>query len=164
LRLATIQAGYGTGVLGLPLCCDLENRSLTYDLAGNVKSTVDFHNASQYQCFGYDHRSRLVSAFTSGKSACSSYDGSVGAAPYNHTYSYDPRGNLTSATGVGSYTYGNTAHDGAVTAAGSHTFSYDQAGNMTTRSIFGQNPQTLSWDAFGRLSQVTQAAAPAQPT
>jgi YD repeat-containing protein len=126
---------------------------------------VDNRNAFQYQCFGYDHRSRLVSAFTTGNSACSSYDGSVGAAPYNHTYSYNTRANLTSASGVGTHNYNNSAHDGAVTSVTSgpttvHSFSYDQAGNLTTRSISGQNSQTLSWDASNRLSQVTQTGSP----
>jgi RHS repeat-associated protein len=79
----------------------------------------------------------------------------VGADPFNHTYAYDTIGNLTSMTGVGSYTY-DPAHKHQATAAGSHTFAYDFAGNMTSRTIAGQATQNLVWDESSRLETITQ--------
>ncbi|MBS0614749.1 MAG: RHS repeat-associated core domain-containing protein, partial [Proteobacteria bacterium] len=50
------------------------------------------------------------------------------------TVRYDQAGNITSKSDVGTYTYGDSLHPHAVTAAGSWAISYDNNGNMKSRA------------------------------
>jgi RHS repeat-associated protein len=134
---------------------NISQHGYTYDAWDRVASAMDRYNAYQYQCYTYDRYNRLKTAFTTGDVACGAYNSAVGADPFNHTYAYNTIGNLTSMTGVGSYTY-DPAHKHQANAAGSHTFSYDFAGNMTSRTIAGQATQNLVWDESSRLETITQ--------
>ena len=76
---------------------------------------------------------------------------------FNRSFSYDAAGNMSSNSGVGSYTYpaqGSTAvRPHAVTAAGSWTFAYDANGNMLSGA-----GRTLVHDGENRLVSLTKPA------
>jgi RHS repeat-associated protein len=97
----------------------------------------------QSQHFSYDHLDRLTHAETSGG----------GQGHYERSYSYDEIGNMLSKTGVGSYTYGDTAHVHAVTSAGDNSYVYDPNGNMTSRMENGVNYKQ-TFDVNNRLERV----------
>ena len=84
---------------------DLQDLALAYNAGGGVTSIVDALNSGQRQCFAYDWLDRLTSAFT-GNGDCSAYS-SAGDGPYEHDYSYDPIGNITSFDGAG-YSYSSS--------------------------------------------------------
>lgn len=142
----------------------LQDLSYTYDAGGNVNSIVDAANSGQRQCFGYDALNRLTTAFT-GNAACATYEGGVGAGVYNESYVYARDGNLSSKTGVGTYTYDATAvgcspgtqatKPHAVRQAGTSSFGYDCNGNMGGRTV-GNTPYTLFYDAENRLREVKE--------
>ncbi|MEZ4770438.1 MAG: hypothetical protein R2844_18675 [Caldilineales bacterium] len=146
MRLTTLRAGVASPYT------NLQNLSYTYDAAGNVASIVDGVNSSQRQCFGYDALDRLTNAFT-GNSDCTAYT-TGGTGPYNHTYVYDAVGNLTSYAG-NAYTYGDSSHKHAVTAAYGNTYGYDGNGNQTTRTIAGTT-YIFTFDYENRLTEVKQ--------
>jgi RHS repeat-associated protein len=133
----------------------LQKLEYAYDAAGNVDWLKDWKaGAPQLQDFTYDSQDRLIGAVATG--------GSTGT--YNETYVYAPNGNLTSKTGVGSYTYnapasgcsagtpGTKPH--AVQQAGSNTYSYDCNGNLTGRTVAGVN-SALVYDTENRLTGVS---------
>ncbi|MEV7087134.1 polymorphic toxin-type HINT domain-containing protein [Streptomyces sp. NPDC093085] len=151
-----------------------------YDEAGNVLSVSDVARAgNDTQCFTYDHLRRMTEAWAQGKSECAvqpSGSGLGGPSPYWHSYSYDQVGNRRTETVHD--TTGNSAKDikraytypapgaaqphtlASVTSTGptgtaQDTFTYDKAGNTATRTL-GGDKQTLTWDAEGRLTKVTQ--------
>jgi RHS repeat-associated protein len=127
-----------------------------YDAVGNITSILDANNSNQKQCYGYDSLNRLISAAVGiDDTACS---GSVGNGEYaDETYTYDSTtGNLSSKTGLGSYTYGDSNHAHAITATNSgNSYSYDANGNQTTRVINGVGTFTLTYDAENRLVSVS---------
>jgi len=132
--------------------------TLTHDLNGNVTSVVDAINASQRQCYGYDHLSRLTAAFTKDQTPCSGDpDTSVGVGGFDYTYSYNTIGNMVTNTALaGTYTYGeNNAGPHAVTSIGTdYAYTHDGNGNQTTRTT-PTGTDTLTWDPNNRLASVT---------
>lgn len=151
----------------------------SYDDAGNVISIADAPTqpgtARDTQCFTYDGLRRLTSAWTPAAGDCAqspSVAGLGGAAPYWVDYAYDAAGNRTSATshtGAGittaTYTYfeAGQSHPHAVSGITStgpsgtttSSFAYDESGNTTGRAVAGQDAQSLTWDAEGRLASVS---------
>ncbi|MFC7383053.1 RHS repeat-associated core domain-containing protein [Sphaerisporangium rhizosphaerae] len=141
-----------------------------YDDAGNVTEiadtpTQDGAGASDFQCFAYDGQRRLTEAWTPATDDCTSRT-LGGAAPYRTGYTYNSAGMRSTETGytggaaaTSTYCYGDTARRHALTAVTSAasctgvtpTYSYDKSGNTT-----GRGGQTLTWDAQGRVSTVTQ--------
>jgi YD repeat-containing protein len=109
----------------------------SYDAAGNVSGvTTTLPQGSDTQAFCYDAQNRLSWAGASGTPPCGATltPGSLTAAQYSASYSYDTLNRLTSAP-LGTYSYGDAAHLDAATAVGSTwTASYDAAGNMTCRA------------------------------
>jgi RHS repeat-associated protein len=107
--------------------------SYAYDRAARItasSSSTDYYLDNSY---GYDDLNRLVA---------------VGGAQ-NQSFAYDPLGNITSKSDVG--TYGYTApHAHAVSAAGGTSYTYDANGNMT-----GGNGRTISWSYDNLPTQVT---------
>jgi hypothetical protein len=132
----------------------------------NVNTTLA-GGQTDNQVFCYDEQDRLTWAGSTGTppSSCGQTlsPGSLSAAYYTQSFSYDTYDRLTSGP-LGAYTYGDTNHLHAATAAGSgptYTASYDGAGNMVCRApnpavgscALGQNTgQQLTYDAEGRLS------------
>jgi RHS repeat-associated protein len=154
-RLATIQTVAGGTTV--------QDDEYGYDPTGSVTSITD-HTANQTQCFGYDGRHRLTTAYTNTAGCTKPADGS-GPDPYNLTYTYDGAGNITSSTSNGTattYTYpaqgSNAVRPHAVTAVGTNTYTYDADGNLATRSIGGAS-STLTWDPAGQLASVATAGA-----
>ncbi len=125
----------------------------------------------QRQCYGYDTRNRLTSAYTTTNAACGTAT-VTGPSPYNLTFGYNNIGNITSNTGSGTatpapatYTYAapsvacngaNVTKPHAVTATSGNggSYGYDCNGSMTTRTMNGV-AQTLAYDGYNRLKTVT---------
>jgi RHS repeat-associated protein len=146
----------------------------TYDDAGNVTRVSDApagSSATDVQCYGYDHLSRLTTAWTPGSGNCATNPSATtlgGPAPYYRTWSYDLTGNRLAET---VYTAGGaTTRNYIYPAAGAsqphavrslstgETFAYDQSGQMVSRTKPGGASQTLTWDPEGHLTSVTEGA------
>ncbi|MFE2943239.1 polymorphic toxin-type HINT domain-containing protein [Streptomyces sp. NPDC059255] len=151
-----------------------------YDEAGNVLAVSDVaRGGNDTQCFAYDHLRRMTEAWAQGQSSCAAQPSSSalgGPAPYWNSYAYDQVGNRRSETVHDAG--GNSAKDvkrtyaypapgtaqphtlTSVTSTGptgtaQDTFTYDKTGSTATRTLSGDK-QTLTWDAEGRLTKVTQ--------
>jgi len=120
-------------------------------LKANFDNLVDSLNIGQKYCFQYDWLDRLIGAFT-GDASCATYS-ATSTGPYNHPYAYDSIGNITSNAG-NVYTYGDTAHKHAVTAALGNSYGYDANGNQTTRTISGVT-YTFTYDYENHLTAVS---------
>lgn len=131
----------------------------THDDNSNITTIRDIKNSDQWQCFTYDALDRLTTAYTDNTSACNGHT-AVGAGNYNESFAYSSGGNLTSKTGQGTFTYGDTNHKHAVTATSAGgSFSYDANGNMTSRNPAGAAPaQMLAWNNDQRLATVTEGS------
>ena len=110
----------------------------TYNAAGLVTSMTQGTPGSATTTYAYDDLNRLLSV----------------SGAQNRTYTYDPIGNITSSSTLGSYVYGDPAHKHAVTAAGGANYAYDANGNM----ISGDG-RTFTWDSANRLAGVTAGGA-----
>ncbi|WP_156756344.1 polymorphic toxin-type HINT domain-containing protein [Actinokineospora pegani] len=156
------------------------DRTYDYDAYGNVLKIADAPAAGPVdtQCFNYDNRQRLTSAWTPTSGDCAAAKSASalgGAAPYWQDYTYDEIGNRTSlvkktATSTLTETYAVPASGPTSTrphsvtsvtkASGSSTaldeYTYDAAGNTVTRKLAGAT-QTLEWDAEGELVKTTEA-------
>jgi RHS repeat-associated protein len=137
----------------------VQNDEYGYDRTGNVTAVTD-HVANQTQCFGYDGRDRLTSAYTN-TTDCTHPADTNGPAPYNLGYSYDGAGNITATTQNGvatTYTYptqgANAVRPHAVSAIGGDTYGYDPNGDLTTKTIGGTN-STLTWNVYNQLATIT---------
>jgi RHS repeat-associated protein len=114
------------------------DQSRTFDSAGNVTSiATTMPSATDNQSFCYDEQDRLTwasSATATPPCGGSNTAGTLTAALYTQTFSYDVLGRLTSGP-LGAYTYGSSAHVHAASAIGTAwTAAYDAAGNMTCRA------------------------------
>ena len=130
---------------------------------------------TQVQCYSYDYLGRLSQAWSQGNSSCSSGPSqsaeSGAAAPYWEQYSYNDENDMTAqvstpasgaaATTASAYPAAGSAQPHAVSAqtvtgsSGSATtsYGYDADGDLT--SVSGAEPESLSWDDAGRLSQLS---------
>ncbi|MCP4082868.1 MAG: hypothetical protein GY743_21790, partial [Planctomycetaceae bacterium] len=136
---------------GTPELLDL---NYFYDVTGNIEHINDWQTGKwSAQDYSYDALDRLTTA-----QANSNFVGGYS----QETYSYAPNGNMTSKTGVGSYTYGvqsascpegalNKPH--AVVTAGSNTYCYDQNGAMRRRTAGGVT-YTHTYDQENRLQSI----------
>lgn len=133
-----------------------------YDNNGNITSIVDHANQGQQSCFTYDNAQRLTRAATSGFAGCDTADVFLGDGEYEHDYSYDPLGNITSyGRADRTYTYdAGNAGPHAVTSianpegAAAWTFDYDVAGNMTRRNV-GNGDQTFTYGYDQTVESIT---------
>ena len=135
-----------------------------YDAVGNVTAVgTTLAAGTDNQVFCYDDQHRLTWAGSVGTPNCgtSLTPGSLTAANYTQTYTYDTLDRLQSGP-LGSYTYGDSAHLHAVTSIGSpatYTASYDAGGNMTCRAPSSSTTCSgtptgaqLTYDNEGRLA------------
>lgn len=150
----------------------------TYDPAGNPLSAVDNPAGPDIytQCYAYDGLRRLTNAWTPQSGVCATGPSAIPNTPasYAFTDTFDAIGNRTGRTetdaadaqSVTTYTYDTSAapdspgpHQllGMTTTGatpGTGSFTYDATGNTITRDPVDRDPQTLTWDAEGRLSAV----------
>lgn len=158
-----------------------------YDEAGNITSVSDVsRDGTDNQCYVYDYLGRLTEAWAQNSTGCAATPSSSvlgGPAPYWQSYTYDLSGNRRTET-LHDVT-GDTAKDvkrvygypdpGAKrphavqqidttgpSGVSQDNFTYDDAGNTWTRTV-GGDKQTLTWDAEGRLAQVSKPDAAAAP-
>jgi YD repeat-containing protein len=111
----------------------VQNLSYVWDTAGNLNNCQDLRQ-SITETFSYDALDRLTLA--SGPSGQSTAIG------------YDAIGNVTSKTGVGSYTYHATRKHAVVNAGGT-AYVYDANGNMTKRG-----GATVTWRSYNRPNKI----------
>jgi RHS repeat-associated protein len=153
-----------------------------YDDAGNLLRVADSPGATvvDTQCYEYDHLRRLAQAWTPAATDEDNCDAAPavgalgGAAPYWHSWTYDPTGSRLTQTkhasggdSITSYSHpspGSSQPHGVTAAAttgpgGSSldSYAYDVAGNLTERVVSGDT-QTLAWDAEGNLASVTEGS------
>ncbi|MDO8273582.1 MAG: RHS repeat-associated core domain-containing protein, partial [Gammaproteobacteria bacterium] len=105
-----------------PLTQTIQDNTYAYNDIGILTNRSRFvkSNASTLsETFHYDELNRLTQATATGLPT--------------QSFQYDIKGNITSKSDVGTYTYGaGSAGPHAVTTAGSDTFTYDATGNMLT--------------------------------
>jgi RHS repeat-associated protein len=151
----------------------LYDQALTYDAAGNVATErTTLPTGTDNQAFCYDEQNRLTWAGSTGTPPCTGSAiaaGTLGAAQYTQSFTYDAMGRLTGGP-LGSYAYANAAHTHAATAIGTgYTASYDVAGHMTCRApstsatCAGAAPTgaQLAYDNEGQLA--SWQSAPSAP-
>lgn len=105
----------------------LQNFTYQWDALGNLTRRTDSYNNS-VENFYYDSLDRLDYSTLNGTT--------------NLDLAYDAIGNITSKSGVGSYTYHATKRHAVVSTTGTvnNTFAYDANGSMETR-----NGQPITW-------------------
>jgi len=114
-------------------------------------TTTPTTKADIRETYGYDRLDRL----TSNEVSSSTYTQNTFNKKY-HTR-YDLLGNLTSKTGVGTYTYGSANSPYRLTKAGSNTYQYDANGNMTKGA-----GRTFAWTSYNKASKITQNGSRAE--
>ena len=131
------------------------NSNYSYDPVGNIASITDIVPVQdEKQFFSYDRLNRLVTACATTNQAHTNCNSNP--TVYNHTYSYDTLGNLTSYAGQ-SYSYTDPSHKQAVTAISpNQTFAYDAHGNMITRTDSTGN-YSQGYDPENRLITVNKS-------
>ena len=150
-RLATVTTAVGSTTA--------QDDTLAWDDAGNLTHQVDTLTSTR-TCHEYDGLNRLTHSWTTAATGCDDTDTTTAAGPagYNTSWAYTDDGNITSVrrgTTTTSYTYGDTAHPHAVTAAGGTSYAYDTLGRQTTRTPATGDATTLAWDLLGHLQSAT---------
>jgi len=134
-RLSQLQVGSGTPA-------SIFDRSYSYDNAGNVTAISDNRSAANTQSYSYDERDRLVS-WTLGSST--------------QSYAYNTIGNITSKTGVGTYTYGasgaSSVRPHTPSAVNGASYSYDANGNLLSGG-----GRTYTWTIDNLPSSISQTS------
>jgi RHS repeat-associated protein len=104
---------------------NLQNLTYSWDLNGNLLQRED-NRQSLTEKFTLDALNRL--------STVTLINPANPSGTQTLSVQYDQAGDITNKSDVGAYTYGNTAHPHAVTAAGTWTIGYDANGNMNSRA------------------------------
>ncbi|MBV1855785.1 RHS repeat-associated core domain-containing protein [Catellatospora sp. NEAU-YM18] len=162
----------------------ISNRTYTYDHSGNITTVTDAPGvgSTDTQCFRYDTLARLTTAWTPTSGVPCSTDPAVanlgGPAKYWQGWTFDSTSSLkteTSHTSGGNTTRSYTVPVGGQNVVRPHAvtqmsvadvttnYTYDNTGNTVCRPTgtaanncsTGNNSQTLTWDAEGRLSAVS---------
>ena len=133
---------------------------MEYDAAGNLVQvshdrvgTVSDHT----ECFSYDARARLLSAYTVSVGGCAGTGSLGGPGAYDDVYVTDEIGNLTQGP-AGGYVYpvsgAGVDRPHAPTVAGGVAMVWNGDGTLASRTAGGVS-SVFSWDAFNRLTQVS---------
>ncbi|MDZ7653983.1 MAG: RHS repeat-associated core domain-containing protein [Burkholderiaceae bacterium] len=147
--LETIRAGQ---LAGAEPDGTAQNDTYTYDILGNLDSRSQLNSTGGLitENYGYDNLNRLTSSQVVGRGAVA--------------ITYNDIGNITSKTGVGTYTYpasGSTSVrpqavssiTGTVANIANPAFGYDANGNLT--SGLGR---TVTWTSFNYPLSITKAS------
>ena len=126
-RLEYIQTGPGGNAA-------VQNLVYQWDGVGNLAWRRD-DNQNLTEAFSYDHLHRLTSSTLNGAG--------------NLSVAYSALGNITSKTGVGSYSYHATKKHAVVSTSSGGSYAYDANGNMTSR-----NGSTIVWNSFNLPSVI----------
>ena len=121
---------------------NLQNLNYDWDLNGNLKQRQDLIQGLT-ETFQLDALNRLQTSNLNGVQ--------------NLSAGYDAAGNLQTKSDVGSYTYGDSHHPHAVTAAGSWTMAYDADGNATSRA-----GGAITWYSYNLPNQINYNGSSAQ--
>jgi RHS repeat-associated protein len=117
-----------------------------HDNAARVMSTTSSTNPTSNLTFTYDGLNRLKTVTGS----------------QTQSFVYDGVGNLTSNSALGSYAYGDSAHEHAVTTAGNLFYTYDLNGNLTREEVGSGCDRTprrqMTWDGQNKLVGVQDGA------
>ncbi|MFA5074141.1 MAG: RHS repeat-associated core domain-containing protein, partial [Nitrospirota bacterium] len=137
LRLNNVTATNGGGTVLLNLHYTFSNR-------GAITGISDITNSYNWS-YQYDDLYRLTNAR---RGTGATVGG--GTETYNKSYTYDTIGNIMSFEGTG-YTYGDSLHKHAVTAAGTNNYTYDENGNMLSGA-----GRTLVWNYDNKPVSITK--------
>lgn len=141
LAWARIDRGAIFDLDPLPTSFTVQQLDYSYDAFGNVTrrndQTPGFARDERFE--DYDALDRLRSSRIEG------------VANSTITVAFDAKGNITSKSDVGAYTYGTQPH--AVTAAGVNSYSYDAVGNMLTGA-----GRDIGWTSFNQMRWVKNSA------
>lgn len=136
------------------------DHTFAYDQLGNMTERNSSIGGFPWrECFDYNDRQRLTSAYTvDAASDCNGSPG-TGAFGYQHTYTYGDDGNLLSRSVDGdttNYTYpdAGTARPHAPTAVGDDQFEWNANGHLIERTVNGET-ETLAWSEERLLESVT---------
>lgn len=138
----------------------ISDHELAFDAAGNLQQKVVRQNGLAWrECYGYDQRARLTSAFTvATTNSCADASPAAGDRPYRHSYVYSPDAKLTSRVEDGAtttYTYpaAGQPRPHAPTNVGNDTYTWDGEGKLIARTVAGRS-ETLTWDKQDRLASI----------
>jgi RHS repeat-associated protein len=116
-----------------------------YDRNGNLSTRTTPNGGQENLVYdGFDQLTEHTQSYPSGLETLESY-------------SYDPLGNITFRTGVGSYTYGGLGPHAVSSIGASNNYIYDGNGNQVTRTgdLVQDAPQTLYYNDFQMPWRIT---------
>ncbi|MCT9929956.1 hypothetical protein N5079_06945 [Planotetraspora sp. A-T 1434] len=159
------SAGSGTSITA-------QDDVYSYDTAGALTSIVDKTTivggtvTPQTECFSYDERRRLASAFTTTQTCTAGANG-FGPDPYKLAYTYDAAGNIKTITDSGTTRTYNYPQSGAAAVrpnavtsiagpSGTETYTYDSRGQLASQDV-GSTTTTYEWNQIGQLAKATTA-------
>jgi len=142
-RISAIIGGVGAGSGVIDL-------AYQWDADGNTAMREDYNQSNRIEYFCYtDGLNRLNSVQT--QSCSGGTGGQILAIGYNAL------GNITSKTGIGSYTYTGTGPH-AVSTAGSNSYTYDADGNLSQVKLSGSPIRTYTWSSYNLPTALTNSS------
>jgi YD repeat-containing protein len=163
-NLATTYAYDGLSNLNNQISPDTGTTTNTYDAAGNLLTQRDAKG--QTTTYAYDALNRVASiTFADGSKQNYGYDqGPNGIGRLTSIVELDPTQNITSQLGYGYDPHGRVTSDTRTIAGVAYfaAYQYDSSGRLSGMTYPSGRTIAYSFDALGRVSQVTSTAAPAQ--
>ncbi|MGM8228508.1 FG-GAP-like repeat-containing protein [Cellvibrio sp. ARAG 10.3] len=134
----------------------IQNIGYDWDTVGNLNyrhnqsAKMGGGNNNLQERFCYDNLNRLTRTYLG------SLTGSCTVSGAQSIITYNGHGNITSKTGVGSYTYGSQAGPHAVTATttGNKTYQYDRNGNMISDKNNGAVNRSFEYTTYDQVSLI----------